>query len=364
MARGGTFWTLATLAVAAAMTLTFELAFAEPGSSSTPKMASGTPTPLSTGSPHASPKSQTQLAPNSGGTLAVVGALGSTPRPEARPRSTMTSTPTTAATPTPTQVRTPRPTPSPTPGPTPSPTPEPTPAPTPPPTPSSGACQPGTFPTSYFGPDFEGPISRTFSEQFIVDEGSYVETCYPAGSSSPSSGDPGGAQAQLQISAGPSDSYTLSYELRFPVGFTWVLGGKLPGLCGGECWTGSDNGPGGWSARFMWRADGAAEVLLSDATTTGDGTDLGRGSWDWLADGEFHLLTETVTLNTGGSANGTIVVSYNGVRVADFTGITFNTASEPEPIDALMFTTFFGGDDSSWAPTTVQHIDFSNFSVG
>ncbi|MGC2207464.1 MAG: polysaccharide lyase [Candidatus Dormiibacterota bacterium] len=198
----------------------------------------------------------------------------------------------------------------------------------------------------------------------MVDYGPYVETCYPAGSSSPSSGDPGGAQAELQITAGPSASSTLSYELRIPVGFTWVLGGKLPGLCGGACWTGSNNGAGGWSARFMWRAGGAAEVLLSDATTTGDGTDLGRGSWDWLADGQFHLLTETVTLNTDGAANGIIVVTYNGLQVANLTGITFNTASEPEPISGLMFTTFFGGDNSSWAPTSVQHIDFADFRVG
>jgi hypothetical protein len=49
--------------------------------------------------------------------------------------------------------------------------------------------------------------------------------------------------------------------------------------------------------------------------------------------------------------------------VANFTGITFNTGAEPEPIDSLMFTTFFGGNDSAWAPTTVQHIDFSDFSA-
>ena len=224
-------------------------------------------------------------------------------------------------------------------------------------------CTHGTFPVAYFGPDFVGPASRTFTEQFISDQGTYVEVCYPAGSSSPSSGQPGGAQAELAAAAGPALSYTLSYQLRFPVGFQWVKGGKLPGLCGGQCWTGSNNGPGGWSARFMWRTGGAAEVLLSDATTTGYGTDLGRGSWSWLADGQFHTLTEQVTMNTPGQANGSITITYNGFSET-FSGITFRATGDTDEIDSLIFTTFFGGHDSSWAPSATMDIDFADFTLG
>jgi hypothetical protein len=286
------------------------------------------------------------------------------------PTATATPAPSSTPTPAPSSTRTPAPTSTPTrtPSPTPEPsaTPRPTPAPTPPsstPPAGSAACSPGSFPVSSFAPDFVGPATRTFTEQFITDQGSDVQVCYPAGSTSPSSGDPGGAQAELAIAHGPALSYTLSYQISFPVGFEWVKGGKLPGLCGGECWTGSDNGPGGWAARFMWRADGAAEVLLSDATTTGDGTDLGRGTWTWLADGAFHPLTEQVTMNTPGVANGSIVVTYNGVQVGDFTGLTLAATGDTEEVDSLMFSTFFGGHDSSWAPSTTQHIDFADFSV-
>ncbi len=293
---------------------------------------------------------------------------GRTPAGTVRPTSTPTdpSTPTPAGTP----GATPRGTPNPTPRSTPSPTPRP-PAPasaTPSPSPSAAtaaSCSPGTFPTAYFAPGFVGPISRTFHEQFITDEGSYLRVCYPAGSTSPSSGHPGGAQAKLSIAAGPRLSYTLTYQIRFPVGFQWVKGGKLPGLCGGQCWTGSNNGPGGWSTRFMWRANGVAEVLLSDATTTGYGTDLFRysGNWNWQADGQWHTISQTVTMNTPGVANGTIAVSYDGRQVAQATGITFRAAGDTDEIDSLMFTTFFGGHDSSWAPTTTQEIDFANFRV-
>jgi hypothetical protein len=225
------------------------------------------------------------------------------------------------------------------------------------------SCSTGSFPVSYFSPDFVGPATRTFSSQFIRDLGSYVETCYPSGSSSPSSGKPGGAQAQLAIAGGPTDDVTLSYQIRFPVGFQWVKGGKLPGLCGGSCWTGSDNGPGGWAARFMWRAGGAGEVLLSDATTTGDGQDLSRGDWHYLADGAWHTLTEHVHMNTPGQANGWIEVTYDGALVANPTGIEFRASGDTDEIDSLMFSTFFGGDDSSWAPSSAMSIDFADFTV-
>ena len=222
--------------------------------------------------------------------------------------------------------------------------------------------RPGAFPVAYFAPYFTGPATRQFSQQFIGQIGNYVEVTYPAGSSSPSSGVPGGAQARLPDAAGPLTDATLTYSVRFPVGFQWVKGGKLPGLCGGACWTGSQNGPGGWTTRFMWRAGGAGEVLLSDATTTGYGSDLGLGKWYFPADGRWHSIGQHVHLNTPGAADGYIDVTFDGVLVAHLTGITFRTSSATE-IDSLMFSTFFGGHDSSWASPVTQHIDFANFRL-
>ena len=223
---------------------------------------------------------------------------------------------------------------------------------------------PGTFPVAYFAPDFSGPLTRQFTQQFVTQASGYIETTYPAGSSAPSSGHPGGAQAQLALANGPVDDATLTYKIRFPVGTQFVKGGKLPGLCGGACWTGSNNGPGGWATRYMWRAGGEGEVLLSDATTTGYGTDLGRGTGDWSfqADGLWHTISQHVHMNTPGAADGYVDVSYDGVAVAHFTGITFRTTSATR-IDSLMFCTFYGGHDSTWAPTVDQHFDFAAFHV-
>jgi hypothetical protein len=165
------------------------------------------------------------------------------------------------------------------------------------------------------------------------------------------------------MASGALDDATLTYQIRFPAGFQWVKGGKLPGLCGAACWTGSNNGPGGWTTRFMWRAGGAGEVLLSDATTTGYGSDLGLGSWTFQADGNWHTISQHIHLNTPGLADGYIDVNYNGVLVAHLTGITFRTDTTTR-IDSLMFSSFFGGHDSTWAPTADQHIDFAGFQLG
>ena len=276
--------------------------------------------------------------------------------------------PSSTATPAPTAMPSPTSTPSPTPDPTAAPTPDPTATPTPTPTPSpspSSACTTGAFPTAFFAPGFSGPPTRVFSQQFISEQpdGSFITTCYPVGSSSPSSGVPGGAQAKLSISSGPRLSYTLTYQLRFPTNFQFVKGGKLPGLCGGQCWTGSNNGPGGWTTRYMWRSGGQGEVLLSDATTTGYGTDLGLGSWNFAADGQWHTIAQTVTMNTPGTADGSVVVHYDGAQVANFTGITFRAAGDTDAIDSLMFCTFYGGSDSSWGPTATMHADFRGFTA-
>ena len=68
----------------------------------------------------------------------------------------------------------------------------------------------------------------------------------------------GGAQFKVPL-PGSYETLTISYRVRFGEGFDFVKGGKLPGLCGGECNTGGDvpDGTDGFSARLMWRVDGS-----------------------------------------------------------------------------------------------------------
>jgi hypothetical protein len=279
-----------------------------------------------------------------------------TPEPYVGNLPTATVTPA-AATPSPAASAPPVPTPSATLRTSPAPPSEPLPTSGPPP-PSGGTCptpvSAGDFPVSYFEPTFTlngAPLTKTQSPEYITDDGSYVEVCYPAGSSVK------GVGGRLYFSDVPQQTATLTYEIRFPVGFQWGDtatdgAGKLPGLCGGGC---NDGGPpGGWSARFMWRPGGAGAVLLDNETH------VLRGNWFFSADGRWHTLSETVNMNTPGQPNGVLTVTYDGVQVGQITNAEYRDSGDTDGVDSMFFSSFFGG--GCVTPTT-QSVDFADFAV-
>ena len=112
---------------------------------------------------------------------------------------------------------------------------------------------------------------------------------YPAGSASPTvsreRGRPvGGAQVRAWLGTPPADSMHLRYAVRFPPGFNFVKGGKLPGLYGGVGNTGRriPTGEDGFSARVMWRKHGDGEVYAYLPTSREHGTSLGRGGFRFI----------------------------------------------------------------------------------
>jgi hypothetical protein len=249
-------------------------------------------------------------------------------------------------------------------------------------TPPPSACPPGdtgTYPNcvppaggggttltdGFFGPSFKsGPsVSCLFTHPDYAVNGSILTVSYPAGSSAQSAGAPyGGAQACAPAVSGPATALTLSYELRIPVGFQFVKGGKLPGIYGGvEPFSGGAHNPNGWSLRVMWRANGAGEIYGYTAGTTGYGDDYAKPGFNFLADGQWHTITEHVVLNTPGQSNGSATLSYDGTVKISQTGIDITNTNTP--IDGLFFSTFYGGHDVSWAPTVNESIDFSNFTA-
>jgi hypothetical protein len=198
--------------------------------------------------------------------------------------------------------------------------------------------------------------------------GRAVRVDYPAGSASARSANLdgssyGGAQAYLLLPYGPVDAATLSYCLRFPAGFDFVKGGKLPGLFGGSVTSGGriPNGIDGWSTRYMWRRGGAGEVYAYLPSSVEHGTSLGRGTWS-VATGRWECLAQTVVLNTPGRRDGSVTVRVDGKQVFAATGLVFRTTRALR-IDGVFFSTFFGGGDRSWASPRDQHADFARFSV-
>ncbi len=201
--------------------------------------------------------------------------------------------------------------------------------------------------------------------------GHVLRVLYPAGSSSNSyakEGHPvGGLEFLARLPAGgASRSVSLSYWLRFAPNFQWVMGGKLPGLCGGTCPSGGAHvsGYGGWSMRLMWRPGGAGEEYGYILPARPYGTELGLGAWKFTT-GEWHHLTEELVLNTDGAPNGSSRVRFDVDPAAapTFEAKDLAYRLDETPADTVFFSTFFGGHDVQWATPVDTFIEFADFVV-
>lgn len=191
---------------------------------------------------------------------------------------------------------------------------------------------------------------------------------YPAGSASPAvkrkTGAPlGGAQFYTTLPFAPQDSLRLSYDVRFSKNFNFVKGGKLPGFFGGTETSGGKkpDGTDGFSTRFMWRKGGQGEVYAYLPTSAKYGNSIGRGNWTFTP-GTWHRLEQQVDLNDPQKNNGRVQVWLDGKKVLDQSDLQFRTTKTLK-IEGIFFSTFFGGNDPSWATPKEVTIDFANFSV-
>jgi hypothetical protein len=167
-------------------------------------------------------------------------------------------------------------------------------------------------------------------------------------------------------------SVLLSYWLKFDADFQWVKGGKLPGLCGGECPTGGrDVLPDRFSIRYMWRENGVGMVYayLSYPPNPGTGLNIGVGSWRWQSDGQWHHVQEELVLNTANENDGVIRVWYDRptTETPNFEQKNlryYDRTMHPDlGIDKLAFSTFHGGEDASWSPQRDVYAYFADFQL-
>ncbi|WVQ81838.1 hypothetical protein IAT38_003965 [Cryptococcus sp. DSM 104549] len=181
-------------------------------------------------------------------------------------------------------------------------------------------------------------------------------------------------------SDGQYERMLLSYDIWFPTGWSWNMGGKLPGLRGGSdphgCSGGSEtDGTTCFSTRLMWRSGGSGEVYAyipttqknfcseSGVTCNSDyGTSLSRGAYSF-AKGQWQTLYMMVILNEVGTANGVVKLWYNGVPAISFENLVLRTSDNIASVGGLYFSTFFGGDDESWASPTDQYTYFRNIKL-
>jgi MYXO-CTERM domain-containing protein len=212
------------------------------------------------------------------------------------------------------------------------------------------------------------PNLKVLPDPGVPGGGQALEVTYPAPSGPPSCKcGIGGAQLYQDLAMNgmgdliKSPSIDFKYYYKFPVGFDFGgnTAGKMPGLYGGPpgCESGGQRCPKAWSTRYMWRGGSQAapngELYFYTAAGSGFGSDLGGGSWKFLADGQWHSMEQLVNLMTG-----KIVIWHDG-KMAYTTTQSFGGGT----LTGIFFSTFHGGHDTGWSPRKLTTAQFANFSL-
>jgi len=171
----------------------------------------------------------------------------------------------------------------------------------------------------------------------------------------------------------PYESATVTYKVMFPVGFDFVKGGKLPGFFGGTSPRGGmkTNLGDGFSARIMWRENGEIFQYMYWMEKSEDkkwGDDLpwididGNNKPFRFIPGQWHTLTTRIVMNTPGENDGNVTSYFDGKLALTTNGI-FRAKGMNFGIDSFMFTTFFGGNDLTWAPKKDEVAYFGDIEI-
>lgn len=172
----------------------------------------------------------------------------------------------------------------------------------------------------------------------------------------------------------PAQRGGMGCKVFVPNDFDFKNGGKLgPGVCVGKCATGGNYQSDGGSARLTFDKDGVVYAYLyipsqvknqtddyeDAAHRTGQGrtgdkllgsTKLNKGQWNSLAVG--------VDAASNGKP-GRVDIWVNGKQE----GISVVWTDSNLQVTAAHFSTFFGGNDPSYAPTKTQSLLFKDFFV-
>lgn len=165
----------------------------------------------------------------------------------------------------------------------------------------------------------------------------------------------------------PRDTAIVGCSVFVPSDFDFTRGGKLgPGLCIGKdigtCATGGDHMNAAGSARISFSEDGEAVAYLyvpeqADAVHNRTGDKVLRSSK--LRKDAWNTVSIGVALGRPGQ-EGSVTLTVNGSTKS--TSLKWRTSSAVQ-ISGLLFTTFFGGSDSSYAPKSTQTLSYKNFWI-
>ncbi|MDC9594987.1 polysaccharide lyase [Xenorhabdus sp. IM139775] len=175
-----------------------------------------------------------------------------------------------------------------------------------------------------------------------------------------------GSEAGTSFNApvhGEHKALWLQYRMMFSKEFMWVNGGKLPGLAGGDHPSGcidNDNFDG-FSSRLMWRKAGELFGYFyypEKNERCGDyiklETSLKKNTW--------YTLTQYVKLNNIGKHDGIYIQYIDNQEVFSTDSLKLRNKTNVF-IDAIKWSSFFGGSTLDWAPPVEQYAYFDDFVV-
>lgn len=204
--------------------------------------------------------------------------------------------------------------------------------------------------------------------------GTFLRLKYPEGCVGTSRKTGCALQFSLPLDDLQANELWSSYEVFFEEGFDFRKGGKLPGFCGGKCYTGGDKpkDADGWSNRIMWKKDGFltqyvyhfkqshkyADNIVWNLNGTKERKKIELGKW--------HRIVMHVTLNDVDGAsvrdNGHLQTWFDGDLVVDVDTLRLRNSAD-QTIDRFYFSTFHGGGDPSYAPRWDSFIRFRNLQI-
>ena len=171
------------------------------------------------------------------------------------------------------------------------------------------------------------------------------------------------------ISSEYRNEITFEYDVMFENGFEWVRGGKMPGLRGGDINLATSGcvrpqPAGAWSYRPMWKPDGTVILYIYDQSRIKNNDACGISTASekgvlkvnqWLNFKIYMKLNSNANL-----ADGVAKLYVDNKLAVERKDIQFRGIYPGATVDHIMFETFYGGHDPSWAPSKTTYAQFKN----
>ena len=232
---------------------------------------------------------------------------------------------------------------------------------------NTGICTVETWKKAWPGCKYEDGVKERHLSIVDTPNGNAFRVDYALGQIGPEKGGVG-----WRYPFARSNTVELNYTVEFGPGFDWVKGGKLPGLGGGpKSVTGGRpaNGKNGFSARLMWRADGRGEAYVYHMNQPKKyGQSFPFPAKFRFPAGEPINLRLRVSMNTPGRRDGKLDVWVKTRKLKRYQRVVSEKEMEWRSvedfgIDSLLFQTFHGGSDKTWAPRKASYALFNGISV-